>query len=78
MSACRSCGAELLWAFTATGSRMPLNAEPSDAGNVVLSVGPTGQREATVIVEGDPRGDSQALYIPHHAVCPDGKKWRRK
>lgn len=28
MSACRGCGAEIVWAVTAKGARIPLDAEP--------------------------------------------------
>lgn len=37
MSVCRSCGAPIVWATVRTsGRRIPLDAEPSSAGNVLL------------------------------------------
>lgn len=37
VSVCRSCGAPIVWATVRTsGRRIPLDAEPSSAGNVLL------------------------------------------
>lgn len=33
---CRSCGASLIWCETATGKKMPIDAESSEDGNVQL------------------------------------------
>lgn len=35
-SECKKCGAEILWAETKRGKRMPVDAEPTPGGNVEL------------------------------------------
>jgi hypothetical protein len=71
MSQCRSCSAEIRWVFTAMGGRIPLDAEPVADGNIVLR-GHTAHviKADTVVPPGEPR------YMPHHATCPDAKRWR--
>lgn len=79
---CRSCGAPILWAITNRGKRIPLDAEPTFRGNMVVeakSVEQNGhmveQLHANVV---SPLFDSkQNRYMPHHASCPDAKRWRR-
>jgi hypothetical protein len=81
MSACRSCGAPLLWGLTLKFKSIPLNAQPDINGNVVM-LGEPGERNPIVSVF---RSADQARrahpdrdrYMPHHATCPQGKEWRR-
>lgn len=82
MSACRSCGAGIVWAVTTSGKRMPLDADPTPAGNVQTTVEPPhdvlraevlGPLEVELL---DP--DARAgLRMPHHATCPHADDWRR-
>jgi hypothetical protein len=81
---CRSCGAAVIWTVTAaTGSRMPVDAEPVEDGNVVLAASP---------VVGDPPtsytapagelllgGSTQRLerYVSHFVTCPHADAHRR-
>lgn len=78
---CRSCGDPLLWVTTAaTGKAMPLNPEPDPAGNVVLADDLLGGASAQVLGPGEAWGARERgedLYMPHHATCPQGKRWRR-
>lgn len=80
-SACRSCGALVVWAITPRGKRMPVDVEPSPAGNVVL-VDPedptdpprvvllhTESERATVPVE--------KLHTSHFATCTHAAEHRR-
>lgn len=79
---CRSCGRAVIWAVTAKGKRIPLDAEPNVRGNIIV-------KETQAIVNGHaetqlaaeqvaPLFDAkQSRYMPHHATCPDAKKWRR-
>lgn len=72
MSACRSCGAEVFWAVTTSGKRMPVDAEPVQGteGNVY-------------IVEGDPplavvgTHTEGPTYTSHFATCPQASQHRR-
>lgn len=81
MSACRSCGAAILWARTKNGKAMPLDAEPTPEGNVVLTgeVVPSA-RGAVPICEvlAGPDLFGAPLRMPHHATCPQADKWRRR
>jgi hypothetical protein len=70
MSVCKSCGAPLLWAKTAAGQRMPLDAVPSPDGGWVYA-GPEKIRAAV-------EDDTVARYVPHWATCPDAASHRRK
>lgn len=76
ISKCRSCGAAIIWAVTRNEKSIPLDAEPSPEGNVVLD----DLRNATVLGPLDlllHDRDAQPLYMPHHASCPDGEEWKR-
>lgn len=76
MAECRSCGAEISWARSAaSGSPMPIDAEPTPEGNVVY----TGELVAGapfVQVLGKGERDDRPRYMPHHATCPQGREWR--
>ena len=76
MPICRSCRAEITWANTVAGKLMPLDADPTSDGNVILSV--TSPVVATVLgplelelLDGDvPR------FTPHFVTCPEADTWR--
>lgn len=77
MTRCKSCGAAIRWVLSATtGRRMPLDAEPSDAGNVTVDQrmrGPT----ATVWPAGEPPpADLGPRYVSHFATCPNARRHR--
>lgn len=64
MSRCRSCGAEILWAVTTSGKRMPVDATPEPYGNVQLET-VDGVLRASVVGHGD------GTHVAHFATCPD-------
>lgn len=69
MTRCRSCGAPIVWAVTAAGKRMPLDAEPVYAiGSGVVSL----NGDEVAVVE-RPR----PLYVSHFATCPNADQHRR-
>lgn len=84
---CRSCGAPIIWAITERGKRIPLDAEPNNAkGNMILvpwgksSLQTGGAPEVTsweARVVAPLLDANQTRYMPHHATCPDAKRWRR-
>lgn len=83
MSACRSCGAPVVWAVTVDGRRMPVDRDPVDGGNVLLapSVEPGGSPTATVVgkrVQETLFGDNGPRYVSHFATCPDANRHRRR
>lgn len=73
---CRSCGAAIIWGKTVAGKNMPLDAEPSDKGNMTISQ--DGVIAAITAASPLFADTGAARYLSHHATCPDGKKWRRK
>lgn len=72
MVACRSCGALVVWAVTATGRRMPVDAMPTPGGNIILRGGPTPL--ATVACKDAVPGPA---HTSHFATCPQAVSWRK-
>jgi hypothetical protein len=68
---CRSCGAEILWAATEKGRRIPLDAKPE-------------KRFVTAPCDPDAAGASELhvrvedTYVSHFATCPHADQHRRK
>ena len=79
MSACRSCGAEVTWAITTTGKRMPVNTEPDPTGNVTLGLGSMapGTHLALVWGPGESIPFDLTRYTSHFATCPAADSHRR-
>jgi len=78
---CQSCGALIVWAETITGRRMPLDAEPTKEGNIILGVRhgqsplalvQTAQSLARLVAKGE------RLYTSHFATCKFANQHRRK
>lgn len=78
MSYCK-CGAQLRWAVTASGKRMPLDFEPDPAGNVHLTDAGQGRKIAVVLgpLDRELFAEDAPLYMPHHATCPNVEEFRR-
>ena len=77
MSVCRSCGAPIRWALTASsGRRIPLDYDPHPDGNISLAADTSGL-EILAVVDGLPLGD-RPRYLSHFVTCPQAEGWRRK
>jgi len=76
---CKSCGAPIYWATSeASGKRHPVDVEPVEDGNVLLSLrGGTGL-VARVLKKGEEVEDGRNRYTSHFATCPQSKTWRKK
>lgn len=74
-SNCRACGAPMIWAKTVNGSLQPFDAEPSEKGNVVIKDGIAHVIKEDLFSEEAPEGQR---FMPHHATCPEAKKFRKK
>jgi hypothetical protein len=64
---CRSCGAEIRWARTVAGKRIPLDPQPVEGGNLAPTFGPVGQ--ILVRVVGRPWNGRR--WRSHFATCPN-------
>lgn len=83
MSTCGSCGAEVVWAVTPAGRRMPVDAEPVDGGNVILHPGIARGDAPTATVVGKAVapalfGDDAPRYVSHFVTCPNADAHRRR
>lgn len=79
MAECRSCFAPIIWAVNDhTGSRMPVDSEPVEGGNVILTWGRPGEAPTATVLGRDAASVSaQPLYKSHYATCPHANQWRK-
>jgi hypothetical protein len=82
---CRSCKARIVWALTATGRAMPVDAEPHPEGLLVLELGDTirvraaNAEERTVVMPiFKSLRPEVKLFRSHFATCPNATEHRRK
>jgi len=74
-SKCRSCGAAVLWAPSATtGKLCILDADPVPDGNTAIVDG-KAYVESGSMFEPLPEGPR---YKSHWATCPDARQWRTR
>lgn len=82
-SLCRSCNATIVWCETATGKRMPVDAEPHEGGTLVLISEGAGTRVLALHFDsGDQRAERaralrQRRHRSHFATCPNAGQHRR-
>lgn len=76
LAACRSCGDAVIWAATVKGKSMPVDAEPSEDGNVEVQRFPDGRVFADVLAQ-PPLGGTVLLRTSHFATCRDAASWRK-
>jgi hypothetical protein len=77
MSACRSCGADIIWARTERGSKMPLDAEPVTEGQHRFVLRDRSSSEGPLAIAAwglDPKTDPH--YVSHFATCPNADQHR--
>lgn len=73
---CRSCNGDVFFAETSPGKRMILNIEPDPVRGNVLT------KNSIAIVLGLGQAERAreagfALFLDHHATCPQAEAWRR-
>lgn len=78
IAACRTCDTAIVWATTANGKAMPVDAEPVEDGNVELSPPPPGKRAPIATVLTGPSLLGGPVHKPHFATCPDADSWRQR
>jgi hypothetical protein len=76
MPECKSCGAPLIWAKTIKGHSLPLDAQPSPKGNVIVTEDGTAMvyRDPSAIA---PRYANEPRYVSHFATCPNAETHRK-
>lgn len=77
IDACRSCDAAIIWATTAGGKAMPVDAEPVEDGNVELA-STNGHRGPVATVLTGPSLLGGPLRKSHFATCKDADTWRQR
>lgn len=74
MARCRSCHAEIIWALTASGRKIPLDAEPAERPTGLFRLEPidgsTDQR--AVSAAGEP------VYLSHFSTCVSADQHRKR
>jgi hypothetical protein len=79
VSACRSCGAPILWAETDGGKRAPLDLDPVPDGTFVIADRNRWGTPRVAYVPADALLiDDAPRYRSHYATCPDADRWRRR
>lgn len=67
LGTCRSCAADILWAITDKGKRMPLDPDPVDDGNQYVYRDVDGVRRASAR---EPMRIPYTRHVSHFATCP--------
>lgn len=68
---CKRCGATIRFVRTTKGALMPLDAEPTPKGNVILN------QAGVAVVFARPPLAFTIRYMPHWATCPAAKEFRK-
>lgn len=71
---CKSCGADIVWAVTRKGRRIPLDPEPVQGGNVRIEARPGRTMALAVVVNATETGTHRS----HFASCPNAARHRKR
>ena len=76
---CRSCNAEIIWATSAsTLKAMPIDAEPTQNGNIQLRVPVTGGAPTAYVLNTAAQFGKTDLRTSHFATCEHAAQWRKR
>lgn len=80
IESCTACGAPIVWASTSNGAMMPVDAEATPDGNLLLLS--TVDRKWVAIVIGKatreaPQAAPRERHKSHFATCTDPKRFRK-
>lgn len=76
--ACRSCGAQIIWAVTRNGKDMPVDELPAPKGNIRLVERGGMQPLAEVVPVARQFGMQGKLRLAHFVNCPQADRWRKR
>lgn len=74
---CGSCGEAIWWATTDKGANMPIDAIPTDTGNIAVHRDPQGQLHARVLKHGDLLLEHEKRGTAHWATCAHAEAHRK-
>lgn len=76
MATCNSCDAAIIWATSKkTGKPMPIDAAPSEKGNLYIE-----RKAGDFVVRAATEEDKKLhreLHVSHFATCPQAAGWRK-
>jgi hypothetical protein len=75
---CRSCGEEVVWTKTAKGKNMPVDAQPVEDGNLILSRGEDGTLRSVYVRAGATDQAGEPRYTSHFATCVHANQHRSR
>ena len=82
---CKSCRAAIFWAVTPSGNRMPIDAEPSPRGTLILRKqaqddGCLVLEEPLIAIDYRAAGaqPDEPRFLSHFATCGQAGEWRKK
>jgi hypothetical protein len=80
VTSCQSCGATIFWAVSVNNSRMPINAEPVEDGNVLVSMSRSDpeNKKCIVLAHDATKPQGRRLFTSHFSTCPNARKHRKK
>lgn len=83
-SSCKACGARIIWALTDRAKRAPIDADPTERGNMVLWYDTGGEEAgkprvssiaAIELVTGKPVPPAERR-LNHFATCPEAERFQ--
>lgn len=76
MAACRSCGAPVVWVLTEGGNRMPVDPDPVEGGNIVLTR--ENESDGTPLAAYAKADPGVMRHVSHFATCPSAAQHRER
>jgi len=78
ISECKGCGAAIVWCRTGRGKKMPLDAEPSSAGNFVIEHEESNDPLTRRLSNDAAATYTGPKYVAHWGTCPNRDDFRQK
>ena len=80
---CRSCKSPVLWVVTSAGESMPLDPDPVDGGNIILTGRTRRTKRGGMAPEVKYAADgalfvTDPVYVSHFATCPQADEHRKR
>lgn len=74
---CRTCKAKMYWVVTKNGKNMPVDAQPSPRGGLVITLKPDGKLYAEAFMPNDAAHAKRNRYVSHFSTCPQRDQHRK-